>query len=92
MKIHVTEMINIVLILGKILTASAELESKGISLVRTFKKLILRDLSVHIERFIEIIMESFDDVLKEDQALYEMVEFKSIRSVSDELNSLKEID
>lgn len=80
-------------LLGRLLSGAAELEVRGISVVRILQKLIARDLSTHIEQFIDVIMDSFGELLTDDRdEVYEMARFDSISSVAEEMAALREVD
>lgn len=77
--------------LGIVLEASAEMQSKGIMLERQLKELIAIDLPQHISKVIEIIVESVNQILKENNDLYEFVFFASIKNFSGDLSNLRPI-
>lgn len=81
---------NIVELLGRLLSGAAELEVRGISLVRPLQKRMAKDLSQHIEQFIDVIMDGFDELLTEEHyEVYEMTRFDSIMSVAEEMAALR---
>lgn len=48
-----------------ILESSAELESKGVNLSRELKSLIALDLPSHMNKIVEVVIEAFEDILKD---------------------------
>jgi len=81
---YVTFRTYVVTLLGRLLSGAAELEVRGISLVRVLQKQMAKDLSSHIEQFIDVIMDSFDELLTDDHdEVYEMVKFDSMSSVAE---------
>lgn len=46
------------------------MESKGISVNRVFKKLLCKDLLIHYDRFIQVVLDTFETDLKDDDNLY----------------------
>lgn len=67
------------------------MQSKGIMLERQLKELIAVDLPQHISKVIEIIVESVNQILKENNDLFEFVFFASIKNFSGDLSNLKPI-
>lgn len=68
--------------MSQILETSKEIESKGISLYREFRNLISMDLPLHFQKILEVVLESFDELLKYDNELFEFVEVKSLGSIA----------
>jgi hypothetical protein len=60
------ELAEILQTLSIVLEASAEMQSKGVTLERQIKELIVVDLPLHISKVIEIIVESVNQILKEN--------------------------
>lgn len=79
-------------LLSRIITSSTDLESRGISVNRVFRKLLCKDLSVHYDRFIQVVLDALESDLKEDDNLYEMTYFSSFRTFGEELACLREVE
>ena len=82
-------MVNLVTLLSRILSSSTDLESRGISVNRIFKKLLCKDLIIHYDRFIQVVLDTFESELKEDDTLYELTYFYSFKTFGEELTFLK---
>jgi hypothetical protein len=74
-----------------VLESSNELENRGVNLSRDFRQLMAHDLPMHMNKIIEVAIEAFDDLLKEDNSLYEFQYFESLGSLGTEMQALPPI-
>lgn len=74
-----------------VLESSSELESKGVNLSRDLRSLIALDLPNHMNKIVEVVIEAFDDILKDEDELYEFKFFDGLSSMGMELDMLNPI-
>ena len=49
---------------------------------RELKNLICSDLPLHMQKVVEVVLEAFEDLLKDDNELYEFIYFETIKAFS----------